>query len=266
MAPNRLRAPRPWRPTAASELAARPHSNRRRKIFILLAVMLALIGAIAAWFLQIRPFKEPTFLSISLTSYNHDFPVNAFALADSNALLKDFPDGFTARDNQPKNQLLTAPESVADKEDRGLVVHLCGFARIDRSNGPEKLCLLPGDASRNDPSTWIPMDQILDILRKCRAPHKLLLLDITRPLTDLRRDLHTEDIAERFKDLFEAVDNGSLQVLCAALPGRPPWSPGSWACPCSVITSTRGSLATPRAITPRASETDGCPSGSWLAS
>jgi hypothetical protein len=216
--PPTSRIPRTWHEaTPKKTQAARPLSRRRKKIFAVLAAMLALVGAILGWLMFYNPFKPPDFLTIAILQYKPDlFPANAFAGRDSKALLRHFPEGQDALDHQAANLLRQRLERLRDRSGKALVVHLCGYARVDQG----QLYLLPADAVPDDPGTWIAMSEVLAAIRRCPADHKLMILDITHSLDDPRLGLVSEDIAGRFKELFDSEDQGNLQVLCACAPGQ----------------------------------------------
>jgi hypothetical protein len=213
--PNRTWHAGTAKPTAVVQT---PMGRRRRKIFIVLAAMLALVGAIAAWLLFLRPFTEPEFLTIAITNYrDRAYPVNAFAEEDSEALRKHFQQGAHARDQQEHDKLKTELEKLQAVTAKAKVVHLCGFARVYQ----EKLYLLPADASFAEASRdWLAMEEVLKALEKCPAEHKLLILDIAHPLDDPWQITPPEDIAGRFEQLFRQKARPGLLVLCACSPGQ----------------------------------------------
>jgi hypothetical protein len=214
------RVSRGWHQTRATPDTKKTQakSQRKRTIFILLACILALLGVIAAWLFFIHPFHAPQLISFALTEYRSDlYPVNAFALHDSAALRAHFEGAIDAHDNQAKQQLEDRLDGFLKKAtDSALVVHLSGFARVN--NGT--LFLLPADARPGDPTSWLAMDEVLRRLRDCKAPHKLLILDIFRSLDDPRRGTLPDDIAGAFRDLFTSRSQGKLLVLCACSPGQ----------------------------------------------
>jgi hypothetical protein len=210
--------PRAWHGNEPQSLpAARAASGRRRQIFVVLACMLALVGVIAGWLLFLSPFRPPAFLTVAITEYNASrFPVNAFAAADSQALLERLP-GSDAHDHQTLALLTERLNTLRNAKDRAVVVHLCGFARTGEGG---QLYLLPADAKPEDPETWLAMDKVLEPLRECPAAHKLLILDIHRSLDDPRLGTLAEDVGARFQELYRSQDQKGLLVLCACGPGQ----------------------------------------------
>jgi hypothetical protein len=210
--------PQAWHPCeAGARPAARAASRRRRQIFFVLAGMLALVGAIAGWLLFLNPFRPPTFLTITITEYKDPrFPLNAFARRDRDTLQERFQ-GSQAHDYQTRRLLAEQLDALRDQKGKAVVVHLCAFART----GPQgTLYLLPADAHPDDRASWLPLERVLDSLGSCPASHKLLILDIHRPLDDPRLGTPVEDVGARFQELLRAKAPKKLLVLCACSPGQ----------------------------------------------
>ena len=210
-----------WRHTAPSASVVRKPSVSRRgkKIFALSAVLLALGGAVAAWLLFVKPVQSPYFLTIPVSEYTSaDLPANAFAEQDSDALLKHFTEndrGKKAFESQTRDRLLRELRGLEGKSDVPLVVHLRAHA-LWRDG---KVYVLPGDADVDDPSRWLPLGEILQALSQCKSSHKLLILDLTRPLADASLGILTDDVAAHVQDVLEA-EPPSFLILCACSRGQ----------------------------------------------
>jgi hypothetical protein len=219
MADDRPSVPRPhtWRGNARAVSKQQTPSRRSRTIFLVLACMLALVGAIAAWFFFLRPFREPDILSIALTEYDtRYFPENAFAWKDANLLRDHFASGTTPFVAQERRQLEQEIERLKTRKGSALVVHLCGFART--VNG--KLYLLPADAPPTTSDRWLDLQVVLDALLQCPTDHKLLLLDLRHPCTHTSQGYLNDDVAESLHALLQQEKNKKLLVLCACAPGQ----------------------------------------------
>lgn len=210
--------PQRWKKaTTAPAGGTLPMSGRRKKAFVLLAVMLALAGAIAAWLFLIRPFREPYFVTIPISEYRaRQFPVNALAAQDSAALIRHFPHGKEQFESQERQLLIKTLEDLRHRPDEAVVLHLRAHA-ISQEN---EVYLLPSHATPDDSGTWLALSRVIQLFRECPARSKLLILDVMRPIADARLGMLTDDVSERVHQLLKGVDDPRLLVLCACSPGE----------------------------------------------
>jgi hypothetical protein len=212
---------RRWRATARPEegfqRVAVKSSARNRKAILLTAVILALGGAIAAWVFYPRGMPEAAFITIPVREYDK-LPFNAFTVQDSELLLKHFPENLRSKeyDKQERERLLSTLSGLQARQDKTLVVHLRAHALRDDKG----VYILPSDADPGVPATWIPLQTVLEDLRKCPAAHKLLLLDLMRPCADARLGILANDVAAGIKEVLDKEDTSSLLILCACVPGQ----------------------------------------------
>ncbi|MFL5246139.1 MAG: caspase domain-containing protein [Gemmataceae bacterium] len=209
---------RNWRPDAALRQGS-PRTSRRTQIILLTVVLLALIGMIAGWILWPTPFRAPYFLSIPMTEYTaKQFPVLAFTEQDSDVLLRHFPEENRkqAFQSQQRDLLVRELSALKARKEEAVIVHFRGHA-LERG---KDVYLIPGDAQPDQPETWLPLDELLDALDRCPAPHKLLILDVMGPIADARLGLLLDNVAERVQDLLEARPSTGLQVLTACERGQ----------------------------------------------
>jgi hypothetical protein len=213
------RVSRHWHESDAAPQAkqTRATSKKRKKIFVVLACMVAIALGILAFLRFVNPFHPPAFFAVALTEYAvEDFPVNAFAQRDSAALVECFEDGTPWHNFQEKRLLQDKLDSLKRIADKPVVLYLCGFARVSQGT----LYLLPAHAKPGDPASWLAMDDVLRPLRECKAAHKLLILDIFRLTDDPLRATLPDDVAGAFQDLFQSKEQGNLQVFCACSRGQ----------------------------------------------
>jgi hypothetical protein len=183
------------------------------------ALLLALVGILAAWLLIPRSLPIPYFVSIALSEYDDPrLPAPAFARQDAAALLVPFGEKAGKAFGSQQNQLLTREiDALRERDDRPLVVHLCALARV--AGG--EVYLLPADARLDAfPGDAKPLADVLRSLKACQAPNKLLLLDISRPLADPLRGILCDDVAEYLEAAVKAIDDPHLFVLAACSPGQ----------------------------------------------
>jgi hypothetical protein len=209
-----------WRPHAAAPGAKRSGPlGRGKKIFALLAVMVALGGALVGFLLYVRLFHAPVFVSLPVTEYgDRRFRPNAFAQQDARALLKRF-DGKgndLAYDSQQGDLLKKKLGELSSRTESALVLHVSSLA-VCREG---KVYLLPADADPDHSETWLPLDAVLQAVRDCPVPHKLLILDVMKPVADPRLGILRDDVAEHVEQSVRGMQDCPFWVLCACSPGQ----------------------------------------------
>ncbi len=201
--------------------AARPaKAGRGKRLFLTLAGLLAMLGAVVGFLLYLRPAPRPTFVTLWITEYRDPaIPPIPFAEQDRAALSAlpwEKSNGFSS---QEKDRLTGELDRLGKEPPAsGVAVYLSGYVVADAEGRP---CLLPGDAGLDGESSWLPMSLVLERLRDCHTSHKLLVLDVMYPLIVPRRGLLAADAAGLLRgQLEEATKDGTLFVLCAAAPGQ----------------------------------------------
>jgi hypothetical protein len=210
-----------WRAasTAAPNGTPAP-ARKRRTIFKLLATMLALAGIFLAILFAIRRTPKPDFVAITADEYKDlHIPVNAWSEQDREALVRGgyFDGAVTSTATSQELREIRAELDNLKTKKKALVLYLCAHVLCDDKG---TLCLLPGDADIDNPETWLPLSKILQSLRECPAPHKLLLLDVMRPLAGPRLGVLVDDVAERVETVLREVPDDKRVVLCACSPGQ----------------------------------------------
>jgi hypothetical protein len=210
---------RHWKPQAARE--ARGTSGKRGKVVAVLAAVLALTGAIAAWLLYPSPFHRPHFVAMWIDQYSdRAVPAHRWASQDRAALRSlswQEQNTFTSQERGLLVQELHHLKSRTPQD--AVVIALSAFA----ATTPEgELCVLPGDARLDQPSTWLSLREVLALIQACPARHKLLLLDLMQPFTDPPSGIFAYDVAVRLHPLLEELvpQDKYLRVLCACSPGQ----------------------------------------------
>jgi len=194
-------------------------SARRKKALVLVALILALTGAIAAWVFYTKDLPATAFVTMPIREYSiRQFPANAYAVQDSDLLLRHFPEGLRQKDytSQTRAWLLNELNALETRKEEALVVHLRAHGLRD----DQGVYVLPGDADPVNPASWVPLAEVLEKMRKCPARHKLLLLDIMQPLADAKLGILTDNVAAGVKDVLDREDTSGLLILCACAPGQ----------------------------------------------
>jgi hypothetical protein len=210
-----------WRQgPAPAPVGTRPAEapGKRKQVYIVLALLLALIGVTAAWLCFPSPVVMPSFFSGWIDQYKDPIPVNAWAPQDRKAVEASRwkrVNLFSSQNIRLLRQVLTEQLGHGDKP---VVVFLSAYA-LTRPDG--SVHLLPAEANLEDESTWLPLDEMLRHLGNCPSKHKLLILDL-RPLTDARLGLLADDVAARAQTVLQAQapKDPHLRVLWACGPGQ----------------------------------------------
>jgi hypothetical protein len=211
---------RDWRPhPTTAPIGRRGPSARGKKIFMALALMLALAGAVVGFLFYINPFGPPVFLSLPITEYtDHRLAPNAFAHQDGEALLRRFPGkgNGLAFNSQQGDVLRQQLRELKNHSERTFVFHVSSLA-ICRE---DKVYLLPADADLDRPQTWLPLDELLQAVAACPVTRKLLILDVMKPLADPRLGILYNPVAERVERAVRAMPGTPFWVLLACSPGQ----------------------------------------------
>lgn len=203
-------APRPSKP-----------NDRSKRVFMLAAGFVGLLGVIAALIVLIQPPPSPYFVPICITEYkSRHYPVNALAQQDREALLRadgPFSNKSTNAFSSQEKQLLVEELKNLARRSEPVVVYLSAFMIADASG---ELMLLPADARPDEPSTWLRFTDVLQDLKASPSKHKLLIIDTMRPIADHRIGVLANDIATRAKTAVDQVPDPNLFILCSCSPGQ----------------------------------------------
>lgn len=223
MAEERPPAPRAyrWKDQPGRLPGAPPSpSRRRRKILVVVIAMLALAGTAIGLVILFHTYHGPDLRAVPITQYeNAHLPANPLAVEDGKALGKYFHDPDLALAHQGGDLLIRKFRDFTDlPSKRPLVFHLSAYAIAL----PRGVYVLPADASPDDPRNWCAVADLLGGLKASSAAHKLVLLDLMKPMADPRLGRLNDDIAGRLLPaLLEAVKKDStLWILCSCSEGQ----------------------------------------------
>jgi hypothetical protein len=221
MAQGRGKSKGAWKQAQTGPAPGSP-AAKRKQIFILLFCLLALGGAVAAWIYLIEPPHNPYFLPLCVTEYkDRHIPANAQADQDRETLLAGnyFPQkAANAFASQEKRLLIQELEGLRQrKPNDATTVYVSSHVICD---GSGTLFILPGDASIDDPNTWIRFHDVLEGLKACPSKRKLLVLDVARPIADPRLGVLANDVAARIPEALNKVEDPDRLVLCSCSPGQ----------------------------------------------
>lgn len=223
---DRHNPPRGWRgasgTTPASGAIQRPagSSSKRKQIFTILAVMLALVGGVLGLLYLIRPAPRAYFVPLFITEYKfRQIPVNFLAEPDREALVEGkYFEHMSTFGRQERNQIVEELAKLKErKQSDALVLYVCAFARASEKG---EVLLLPGDFNPDDSQSAVSLRDALQMLRECPAGHKFLIMDTMRPLADSRLGVLANDVASRIPQDLEAVPDSNRMVLLSCSPGQ----------------------------------------------
>jgi hypothetical protein len=233
MAEEKPKPPSPeqrrWHWTASPEQVGPGTPTYRKRVFKLAAVFMALIGAFLAWLMFWEKVEPPVVLAIPITQYDDParrWPPNDYAENDYSALRENRhfreqkqEDKQKAFASQNKTTLVGELKSLHTSEgmDRAAVIFLWSLARTDAGG---EVFLLPADARPDNPNNWVSLPEILKLVEACSAKHKLLVLDIARPMADPRLGILMNDVADRVAATLEARADLPFFVLTSCGPGQ----------------------------------------------
>jgi hypothetical protein len=208
----------PWRRGLSSQRKTQAPS-RKGPIILVGVVVCVLIGGVIAWLLLLVPFAEPHFLPLYVSEYGDALPVRAWVRQDAEALGALRWRGRDTFPSQKRDLMRGELRTLAALHDAPVILWINGYLRSDPKTGP---CLLPVDAVLDHPDSWLPLREVFDALRGCRARRKLVLLDVMQPCIDLRAGILSEDPASLVEPLLKqaASDDPHLTILCACSRGQ----------------------------------------------
>lgn len=229
-----------WQRGAQNEPAS-ADQKRRNRFRLQLGFFAALALAGLAFLLSHLLFSPPLTPVIVISGGEYQFPVppNAWAAEDVAGLMQldrhslrvsrlsdATPNGAMPNEilRALRNEL--APLVESNSETVVLYFNMHGVVRVDENGATP--CLMPAAASHLDPSEWLPLPAVLDVLKSelpARA-NKLIVLDAHRVDVDFDLGVLRSDFAARVAQMLKRDDTTNLAVLCAAGEGeRSWWSP-----------------------------------------
>lgn len=198
----------------------RPVSHRRRNIVLVSGAILLLAGIVFTLARYFHVYRGPALRTVTVTEYGDPhFPANSMAVQDGRALAPFFLAVDESLARQERSQLLAHFRDFGSlRAGQPLVIYLAAYA----ISTPQGVYVLPADASPDVPKSWVSMTELLDGLRACGAPHKLLILDLMKPMADPRLGRLSNDIAGRLRPTLEkaVAADPSLWILSACSPGQ----------------------------------------------
>lgn len=205
------RPQRDWRSGAAA--GPGPTTDKKSSVFVagLLAVTLA--GALAGIAYWLVSGGEPAvkYIALPLSEHTHPaWPPVPFAEADAKRLLRHFPGGELAFNNQEEVQFKQKLESLKSLRDSRVVLHIPALCVVHEG----KPYLISSKAEPGQVNgSWHLLADVLAAFGACPASEKLLILDVIHPVARADRGV--------IADTSGVAVNGYLKLLAdeKKLPG-----------------------------------------------
>jgi hypothetical protein len=201
---------------------APPRRNTARRVFIAVAGVLGLVGLVAGLLSWLAPLPRPKFVALWVNEHqDRALPTPAQGRQDKQAILQS---GLFANIVQPpgagpeRHMLLRELHALADHPVlEPFVVYLSTNACRDAKGA---VTLFAGNSDPNDPKSRIALKEVLQAVAASPARHRLLVLDIMRPMADARLGALADDVSGAIESELAAVDDADFLVLCSCSAGQ----------------------------------------------
>jgi hypothetical protein len=203
--------------------SAQRKSSRGKRRFLNALLFAALVGVVVGFIAWIWPSKKAVFLSIPVTEYSdRNWPVNAWAQRDAEAIAKLIPEGKVAFQSQERHLILRELNQLADRsrdEDKGrpVIIHFSANGLVRDG----VVYALPGDARSGEPGTWLRLEDLFEPIRRVEGKC-LVILDL-RPVVSARLCGLSNDLPETLRSNLER-SNLPFTVVCPNAPSAFPYA------------------------------------------
>ena len=206
----------------SSVVRAAKRQTRLRKIYVVGVVMLVMVATIAALLFYWHDPPRPSLVVLRIDQY-HDprIPLSQWAAQDREGLRNlglAENNAFTSQEKQLlRQQLAVIGQNQPSKQP--LVIYLSAYAVVQDDG---TVAVLPADARLDDPTTWLPVKDVLDALKECPVQRVLLLLDLAQPCVEPQAGVLAANVPERLRPALQTAvkDNKKLQIFASCSPGQ----------------------------------------------
>lgn len=216
---NRPKQGRSWRDDAnRSSSAPAAYSDRGRKLFAAGALLAALVGLVIAMLLMLGGPPEVLVIAWGFDDYSSYQLRNPWASRDRQLLLSAAAWKRQPVDTATDLTLVAVRNRVKELPNLAgampVVVYLNALARLNDG----KVMILAPDSKPDQPDSGLPLDDLVSALAQCASKHKLLLLDLQRPIRQARLGLLGEDIGSAIDQTLQRLKPSGVHVFVAAGP------------------------------------------------
>ncbi len=184
-----------WHGSAPDPSYKPPKSKRGLQLYWLSALLLGLLGTVAAIVFYPNTMTRPRFLSMTVREYRSPLMApNAFARQDGELLAQHFQKKDTEYfyDSQSRNTFEKFLDRLENLGDGPAVVQLGALGRVDK----DRVVLYLVDADLNQPGRGMPLKDVLNRMKKgMGSGDRLLLLDLARPVADVQLGILADELA-----------------------------------------------------------------------
>jgi hypothetical protein len=227
--------PRLWRGGPPERASVRAERTRRRKIFLLQALVMGFAGAIFGMFYWIRPIPQPRLVPLFVASPRARMvPPVPMAEADLDLLTKSAifskpTAAYVANQDQTQVERDRAELKALWRRDPVVLyvrAQACFGLPLDQDDKtgikpkPQVLLFL-ADSDVTQARSWLPLEKLLnDLAKDCPSRQKLLILDLARPIADPALGIFDQDLPARIREQVDAVKDDYRVVLMSCASGQ----------------------------------------------
>jgi hypothetical protein len=245
------------KPAQPKAWADQGKQSKTLALVVTFLAMLVMAGIIGAYLLMGSTTPEAFLITVPIEDYDQTWPVNPWASQDSLLLANCFRRTKTGDNsslanvaneyqNAEKFRLLLRwiagdlqtqdPNLKADFAARPLVLHISALGTTVR----DVPYIIPIGSDRSDPwrwsqdqPSWISVEEVIKAVEKCKAPKKLLLLDLAHPCQDGFLGPLRNDLSKELHNLLNQLDTSkklTFPVIVSTSSGQQSWPNDKWQC------------------------------------
>ncbi len=218
--PRGAGTPPGWRAGRGVPLLPSVQERRSRWRFVVFIAGALLAVALGVSLLLVpRSAPQPHFLPLCVTAYESPSLRAPACLRHDQERLCALFDRVAAKTWSPprRAELLRSLDELANlRSDDEAVIYLSGHATLTDAG----VQILPADAVPEDPNTWMPLVEVLKLLKRSPARHQLLILDLAHEDTWARWGTPPEAVAAAIPADLDAVPDERRLVLCSCDVGQ----------------------------------------------
>jgi hypothetical protein len=227
--------PADWRVAAHNPAAspAQKEAERRQLLLIVSVCILFVLGTVAGILYIMRPVAPPRLISLSVSEYVSEWPLNPFAQYDAAHLEEGFPRTVDPTavakprekekdfNNQAtREQMKKTLAEWLEKSDATAIIHVSALAVVRDS----VVYLVPAESRPNPQEPlkdWFALSELIDLIKDGRGRQKLLFLDLAHSQTAPLKHELIQDAAYATNQYLEKLTNDhelpfNVLVSCSA--------------------------------------------------